>query len=64
MIVRTMEIEERIERKGQTSFRLRKTNATPFLDDILDLVILTGVSNGEPVPTWKVGDTVTIEVKQ
>lgn len=63
MIVRTMEVEKRLEKKGQVSFHLRKTNPTSNSDDILDLVILTGTSNGEPVPSWKVGDTVTIEVK-
>jgi hypothetical protein len=57
-MTRTMIVEERIENKNEIVYELRKPNPTRH-DDRLTLVIPTG----DDEPQWRVGATVTVEIK-
>lgn len=65
MITRKMQVEERTETAKETRFELRHVNPTNVTDDRMTLVC-RGVEPTEvlgSVPTWKVGDIVTLTIE-
>ncbi len=58
-MTRTMIVESRTEDKNGTIYELRNTNKLPHSDDRFTLV----VKASDEEPRWKIGQSVSVEVK-